>query len=518
MLSRKGLINNYYILLQELEKEVQSDEFKDSKSELLMKQIEDLKNANIEELSDLTIEKNNIRMNSIIYNLKVLKKQKTGSNGIKMDAMAADKLLDDIIDNPSNFSYDEILERIEYCSNAIVHDIEDVTIDNRIPDLSEILKSLYKLAYKIISIENVLFGSSKLLKLLGDISVEELVNSDVLELTNDEMSNLDDRLDGLRIYAQNAKKNKIRTEEIKHRETRSVLGYLGRDLEDIIKKIKKSEDKTVEYQNRTKNKIKEKLFCYGASLLFLVTSFLTVKEVQKGNSTYKVNKETYSTIDNNTTEETYLENFYGLNNDPESKIFVIDYDKYNRGQTRSRVVKGPYKDSGAMLIYFTTPEFESEPSEEVHEEINLEEKDAKINLYEDVYTEVERYTYEYYGDIENEKLIRWIAFIFMALILATLFERLENFEGISLLQEALSEFEHDKEMNMKQLNDCLNRITNEMVKYEEEEKVLRELVGEKIYLLDNPMLLEEKLDEIINFKEYEKGQAMIKKHNKKRYE
>ena len=71
---------------------------------------------------------------------------------------------------------------------------------------------------------------------------------------------------------------------------------------------------------------------------------------------------------------------------------------------------------------------------------------------------------------------------------------------------------------MKQLNDCLNRITNEMVKYEEEEKVLRELVGEKIYLLDNPMLLEEKLDEIINFKEYEKGQAMVKKHNKKRHE
>jgi len=441
-------------------------------------------------------------------------------------------------------------DELNQCVSEMTYDLKQIVKSDTMDYDNEkhIVEMVYEVAYKLIKLELMMTGNSKLYAYIKreDINISYFNIIIKKELGNLEKTSKDNTF--LREKLLRIRKNGINSDYFDLDLIKALLVYDGnnsfrdtinQNMEELVDKINKNA-KEIDTITKKANDDKSNRKWYhdhmkedkkGVFIRFI--SFLTATSIIAGagfgvqrlskklatGDKYLKTTEIYSTITDDTTTET-REVFFGYT--PSDDVNVRVYGPYISNYRRE------YQDYDVSHLDFDSAreyyEYGVDNYGVVPEEVVLDNRSV-IPDYQNSYTEVTKETYEYQGVGFNEEgytfglWLGYILYIVVLLVIESAVCTMEDYTIIlgtivNLIDEIKALLE-DKEKYKKYSNELIEK-TNKLMKLINQNEVLRNefnrLYEANRYLLDNPEELYKKIDEI----DYSDAKKLVKENKNKR--
>ena len=418
-------------------------------------------------------------------------------------------LLDDLVANPNGIDFDTIYGKISYYANEVTKEIQNSS--------QEYMDDVYKLIYKCMLIEYALYGKSFVEKSLEEYNVDVYKFIDyVVKHGNDSFDEFDENLKRFKRFINEKGKINLDTKEEELYKSRERIKSINNEIvkENVFANM---HEETISTYACEKTKTGRRLVVktiLSAGLLLIIHAFA---KNAVSIDTYNVTETTLNTISNSIESTWHPEIIpHQQASKVQNRVIVKEFSGgYNNEPTRD-YEETQYAYDGKPLQYYLSLEYFGEEGEPTQKVLNVKKGD-KINTYSDAYKEIELVTYEYLGT-NTQPFKRIVIFLMITLFYLGLSHvTLDPDLGYSF-RECIRRYKKGEE-NLNDILDTLEKqikdLYDEIDNYEILKEDLRKFVGENIYLLDNPELLEQKVDDLIDRNAINKGQAKIKKQRLK---
>lgn len=426
--------------------------------------------------------------------------------------------IDKLVKNPTMFNYNELVDKIRKFSIITFLEMRK----------SSEIEELYKLIYKIIKLEYIVYGRSRVENTLESNNIDPLKLIDyVVKNGNDAFDEFDTDFAIFSEYLTDLK-NEMFNGNIKElpdniKASNKKLKYDNKEAQELLSEIRR--DKS------TINKRRIRLIIKSLSLVAL--TLVTNRALRLGLSEdiYIRTDETYSTITDDIIitkeKETRSSND---KKDEHPEIIIRRYEPYDGGDKRKYLEIRDVTDTGSTLPLHASKDIAYEKNSKEEKTLSIKDGD-KINTYEKAYNEIIRQTYEYVDtdDYIAVRLLILFALYVLLFLLGRFIDiglvdngwdnnwRSEYKKSYLGIKRKLKFNKEDLDSVLDDLEKVLEDLYNQINDFERIQPLIKDVVKENSYLLDDPELLEYKLRDLIDNKEIEKGKSYIKKYGKKRH-
>lgn len=419
------------------------------------------------------------------------------------------KKLDNLVFDPYELDYIEIYNMVKDLCTKTILDMQDFD--------DEDVKDLFILIYKLIRLEDTIYDHSNIADVLEKNNIDTNKFMDyVSRYFGEEIKSFNINITDFSIYLNDAVSESIDSRMKRLSDSKKSIQKINSDIEfrnGMIDSYKEEISELGKQINKRKLHIAIKAVVSAVTLL---VSWGVLKHLLSEDK-YIVTEEKYSTISSDTTTTKYLKStLKDIKDEPKTKVSIRKYDEDNGGNKRKYKEIDGIVDLGTPIEWYLSEEFPY--AEEDIEEKTLDlDKGDEINTYDKAYSEVIRQTYEYV-DTNNHFFLRiYTICVLLMVVLPIGYKIDEKFWPLWKLKNWYNEHQEGLEDNIGKLENDLRKFYNEIDNFESLQRLIKRLVEENHYLVDNPELLTEKVEKIANQNEVEKGKSYIKKHNKKRH-